>query len=214
MALHTKKEFADLCGIQTKDLSNYIRRGKVILSGDLIDMSITENSAFYEKRKTNAAPVSEIKLPQYPPGLDAPDYSKKKKVKYSEPTSDLSERSLFELTKLKLEKEIEEKDQKIELLKKRNEKMDGESIPTDLVKVLVAQLSKSMTASFQIGADNFLIEISTLLGITPTQMAELRGKLVVIINKGIEKSVAEARQNIKNIAEEYATKKEVGEKAS
>lgn len=51
MSSKTKKEFADLCGIKTKDLSVYIMRSKVIVGSDgLIDDKNEHNIAFMANR--------------------------------------------------------------------------------------------------------------------------------------------------------------------
>lgn len=51
MALLTKKEFAEKCGLETKSLSVYARpdRRKVVYSGDYVDDSIEPNKSFLQK---------------------------------------------------------------------------------------------------------------------------------------------------------------------
>lgn len=76
MALLEKKAFADLCGLKTKDLSNYEKRKKVeYTEGGLIDTSILKNQVFYalHRHKGNGAPVDFI-VPDQP----VPQPSKRK----------------------------------------------------------------------------------------------------------------------------------------
>lgn len=76
MAFLTKKEFADLCGMTTGNLSNYITRKKVFPSGDLIDDTFAANKEFLEKWSTiNAAKIVEgqkDKVLPPPPAMAAP----------------------------------------------------------------------------------------------------------------------------------------------
>ena len=51
MNLITKKEYAKLAGMPTKDLSNYIKREKVFCHGKLIDLDLPENILFLEHRQ-------------------------------------------------------------------------------------------------------------------------------------------------------------------
>lgn len=46
MSLHTKKEFATLCGLTTNKLSVYHSRNKFLLTGDLIDDTLPQNKEF------------------------------------------------------------------------------------------------------------------------------------------------------------------------
>lgn len=62
MALYTKKEFADICGLPTKNLSTYIGRGKVIVRDDgMIDDAEGINNLFFSKRGAKAPRASAVK---------------------------------------------------------------------------------------------------------------------------------------------------------
>lgn len=68
MALLEKKAFADLCGLKTKDLSNYQKRKKVeYTEGGLVDTSILKNQVFYalHRHKGNGATV-DFDVPETP----------------------------------------------------------------------------------------------------------------------------------------------------
>ena len=49
MALHSKKDFAIMCGLSTGNLANNITRGKVITTGKFIDDKIEKNQFFLKK---------------------------------------------------------------------------------------------------------------------------------------------------------------------
>ena len=71
MALHTKKDFAELCGMTTKVLSVYAskNRCKVVYSGDYVDDKIEPNISFLRKwaGKNKAemnTPLPPVELPE------------------------------------------------------------------------------------------------------------------------------------------------------
>jgi len=47
--------------------------------------------------------------------------------------------------------------------------------------------------------------------LTGDQVAKLRGKMVSVLNEGVEKAIAMTKQNLKVIVNEFSIKKEVGE---
>src|ERR1035441_2132728 len=66
MALYTKKEFTAICGIRNDDLSIYVKRKKVVLTGEMVDDTILVNKNFIEKRKMRMgdAPIPVKKQPK------------------------------------------------------------------------------------------------------------------------------------------------------
>jgi hypothetical protein len=71
MALHTKKQFAKLCGITTKELSVYAgpKRRKVVYSGDYVDDTIQPNIDFLrtwldKKKYEMNKPLPPLELPE------------------------------------------------------------------------------------------------------------------------------------------------------
>lgn len=214
MALHTKKKFCELVGIATKDLSNYIKRGKVVLSGELIDDEIKENVEFIKKRaELKVKEVIEKSSPaNHEHKAASPNYEKIKTYIHENRTEP-SDLSIVELEKIKKTLDIDKITEEIEILKKKNEKLAGESIPTDLVKMLFAQYSKSVATSFHTAADNFLMEISKKHDIDREEMAKLRGELIKKINEANHKSIEDSQKMISNIVSEFTAKKQQGEKA-
>lgn len=208
MALHSKKDFCKLCGIKTKDLSIYIKRGKVVLQGDYVDEFQPANAAFLQKnaeKVKNVIIVPEIIIER--PSVPIETETKKDKP----PSIDKSN-----LTQYALEKEIKladlqkkEVDTRIALLKE--EKLMGVSIPTELVKGVISSLSKSIISSFKDGADNFLIEIAKRKSLTGSEIAECRGILIKIINTSSTRAISESKKSINSIVNEFSDKRDVGE---
>ena len=107
--------------------------------------------------------------------------------------------------------DIEKKVIEIKLKKLDHQKKLGELVPTELVRTLFVQHSKSIMSAFHDEADNFLMEISKEAGLTREQLAKMRGKLVLKINQGIENSLKESKKSLHAIVEEYRMLRGVGE---
>jgi hypothetical protein len=198
MAFYTKHDFGSLTGFKTNNLSNYIKRGKVILTGGLIDDSIPQNASFLKKFSERAKNI-----------IVASDTSA---IKKESSTKNSASSSTIYGMELKLKRaELAKKAADTIHVQLKIDKLTGASIPTDLVKGVVSQLSKSLISSFKDGADGFLIEISKRKSLTINETAELRGVLINVINQSSTKAIAECKKNIRTIVNEFSTKREVGE---
>lgn len=198
----SKHDFAIKCGKTTKWLSNYIGRGNIAVVGDQIDIDIPINAEFLRKwaAKKEEIPVQKLiidtkklvageeKNKNTAPGKSISQIEREKKI------ADL-EKTLVE-TRLKLMQEQQKK---------------GENIPTDHVKMIVTQLSKSFTTKFYQAADNFLMEIGKKKDLSREEMAEMRGALIAVINEASTVAVDEAKRNIKAAVNETSIKKGIGE---
>lgn len=209
MALHLKKDFAALCNLKTKDLSNYIKRKKVVMSGDYVDDSLAINKDFLRRRnggdkKHEVEKVLEISAPK----VDQPAAPNVKK-----PADFNANGGTYELEKHQKALSIEKMQEEIELLQIKKEKQLGLVIPTPLVKLLFTQHSKSIVSSFHNATDTLLMKIQKMKGLSSVEMASLRGELTEIINIAVDDSIKESKKQIKNIVTEYSEKKGVGERA-
>jgi hypothetical protein len=208
MAKLSKKEFAEACGLKTKDLAVYIGRKKVIVKGDVIDTGNPVNSDFLrrqqDKKQGERHDQREVTEPRIPnEAITGPPAKGKQKASADE--------SGYALIKKKTQIQIEKLENENELLKLRIEKQTGEAIPTDLVKSAITQLSKSVVSSFQNGAEDILVQISKVKNMNREELAGLRGKLKIIINAAVQEAVKDAKKQITNIVAEYSEKKGVGE---
>lgn len=220
MPLYSKKDFAELCFTTTSDLSNYIRRGKVVLSeGELIDSSDVINAAFIVKRSQHQTKktAKSVSLPEVKPAEEKNnDRSAKQKIAPQvafefppEVKSTVHENFQTEaaIKKLTMEKTGNE----IELQKLKIQKQQGEVVPTSLVKNLIAQHSKSITIAFRNGVENFLSDIAKRAGLNNEQVAELRGLLIVIINTSVDESIQVTAEGLDHIISEFTKQRGVGE---
>lgn len=208
MALLSKKDFSDLCGIRTKMLSVYIQRGKVITDGDMIDDENEINRAFKTKRlnspkknievipKSNVTPILQSASP--PKKAENEEFSRQNTI--------VTDRALkkMDIDYEKKQKEIERLDQEMRLARLQEEKLLGKLIPTDMVKNLFAQHFKSVTLSFKQAADLIAVEFGKKAKIARNDQAELRGQLVTIINRAIEDGIIESKRSLTHIVHEYS----------
>lgn len=218
MALHPKADFAKLCGLSTGNLTNYIKRGKVILSGDQIDDSVPENRDFVLKRKGMAPPEPEKKLHMIKPDPGPPEAQDIGPEDEDSDdngddglTDDDGSESSYALNKKKLKKQIEKLDVDTRLQELKEEKMRGELIPVDLVRNLFRAHTQSIVTSMKDGIEELLINFSVEARLKGDQLATLRGKMVGILNNGVDKSVIISQRNMRSIVDQVKVKKDVGE---
>lgn len=237
MPIYSRTEFSKLCGFQkSNELSVYVSRGKVLLSGDYIDLDVEVNQRFLAHREkllaekgivppTVKAPVAEAATPpplkaekkssveKLPPpkGLKPVEKPAGKDIKIPPPTIPEGFTAMNQMAMQKDQLDIEKKVIEIKLKKLDHQKKLGELVPTDLVRTLFVQHSKSIMTAFHDEADNFLMEISKEAGLSREQLAKMRGKLVMKINQGIENSLKESKKSLQAIVEEYRMLRGIGE---
>lgn len=204
MALLSKKEFAEECSMRTKDLAVYISRGKVIVDDDGdIDTKNPINAQFRESKQMKKEPVKADPV-----------------QKTASSPSNNSSKSLFpthlntysELEVEKKKKDIEKITEEIAILKVKKDKLHGIVIPTDMVKVIFAQHTKSILVEFNNSLDKILTRISKRKGLTNDEQAEIRKELNEEINTAVDAAIEESKKGIKSIIEQFAEKRGKGER--
>lgn len=196
MALLTKKEIAELCGLETKNLSVYITRGKVIVGkNDLIDTNVDKNKSFIEKRKGK---ISDVKI-QTTTVIESKVSEQSEGQSYTE-----SERQLKYLDTIKRQKEIEKLD--IEIQKKK-----GEVVPSELIKPVFLQHNQSIITEFKNATDEIIRIFSKKRSLTVEEVAEIKGETTETINNAINKATFSTIKSVESIVSEHQDKKNVGE---
>lgn len=151
MAIHARKDFARLCGMEPRQLSVHIKREQVILTKEnKVDDQVAENAEFFESRKKNSGDIQIEVVPRKFSKNELKDAELK--LKRTEIHNDLN------TTKKKLENQ--ELEEKIQLYKIRKETLEGYVIPVDLVKEVFRQHFRKITVHFHQGAENLILEIS------------------------------------------------------
>lgn len=210
MAKIPKKEFAELCGLTTGNLGNYIKRGHVVCVHDLIDTTNPTNLRFLEKRsakdKADKQPAEGQKPKKttaaQPKGKEIPDIEDLTPEEV--PSYEESERKLKYLDTLKREKEIEKL--QIDIDKKK-----GVVVPSELIKPVFLQHNQNIVQEFKNTADEIVRTFSKKHSLGANEVAEIKGELVACINSAIKKAVHASISQVKNIINEHSIKKEVGE---
>ncbi len=214
MALHSKKDFATACGLTTGNLTNYIKRGKVLMSGDWVDDTVPDNKDFLDKRR--AAMIQEISK-ELKVDLPVPNVKPVQKVQPPAPDIDfkaVAPESMggLSLSQMKTSLEIEKLKVDTRLQELKEEKIKGEVIPIVLVKQIFSAHSQSIITSQKDFIEELLINISKEAKLSGTQLAKLRGKMVKGLNEGVDKAIAITERSVKVLVDEFSIKKEVGER--
>ncbi len=199
MSLHTRAQFAELTGKTRAHISTYIKRGKIILSGKYIDDSIPQNKEIMNRwikqsAKKGIKGIKEPKIKTSPPkGIEEPQIQPDQ----------------FEggLDAVKKQAEIDLKHAQIEKTKLQNQKLRGEAIPTDMVKNVVSVLGHSFQSSYKNGAEALILDFCHKMKASAKIEAEMKGKLINLINKSHENSITEAKKSIETIVDENAVVK-------
>lgn len=195
MALRSKSDFAKLCGVNSGDLSNYIKRKKVKVRKDLrIDDTNPVNRLFLKnilaKRKVKAQPVIETPLNEE-----------------EESTKD----ELVEILKTKGDLDLQQRRNNIILQTIDIQKKQGEVIPTPAVRSLILHHSESIKTAYAEASDNLLIIIAQKAQLSSTDLADVRVKFLKLINKAIDTSIETSKKTLHTIVKEYSTKRGVGQ---
>lgn len=194
MALHTKKEFAALCGITTSNLTTYASRGKIELTGGMVDDTKKINVDFLnyrlqlqkdketEKHHESKNVQREIDLfsaskpaKTIPEDIDESDAPLQRKKSLAD-----LEKKLVDIKKAELEYLI----------------LKGKHVPTELVRELFRELGQSFQTSYKDGADALLTEISHRKKLAPDEHATLKGQLTNLINQAHKKAIAAAQREV------------------
>ena len=198
MSLHTKAEFARLTGKSKAHVSMGIKRKQIILSGDYIDDTIHKNKTVMNRwiHQSSKAKVGKIappveEKPKAPKGIKPP----------SQMFSDVG------LDDIKKQAEIDLKIAQIERTNLQNQKLRGDSIPTDLVKSTVSILGHSFQSSYKNGAEAFIIDFCHRMKAPAKIEAEMKGKIIKLINKSHSNAIIEAKKSIESIVEQNAVVK-------
>lgn len=218
MAFHTKKSFAEQCGMTTGNLSNNAARGKVVYSGDLVDDTIEPNKSFLtkwsEKNQVGKkeAPPDLVALP--PPNVknfkaDPPAENPKTGKKRRDPAE---KGSLYQEQVKKMQLQNEMIVEQTEMIRLKREKTQGSQVPIDLVRPLLLQHNQSIITE----AHNTLKRITRLFAkkhdLTLADQAEINTQWTPMVNEMIKKATALTQKSLKNIIHEYSVRRGAGER--
>ena len=207
-----------MCGMSTGNLTNYIGRGNVFVDeNDLVESTHKVNAIFLQHHLQKMAKKH---AKQQVKELENSTSSSSDNNQNQDQQSSRGKKGNYgpELVrKIDLENEIKEAtlkkhNQEIQLLQSKNDKINGVVIPTELVKIIFRQHTKSMMSEFQNATDKILRAFSKKRDMSSQEQAEMRSTLIEAINIGMKNSVEVSKKNIQNIINEYSETRGVGEK--
>lgn len=210
MALYKPVEFANICGLSRANISTYISRGKIIVTGKFIDDTIPQNRDFLEKQllkngeKITVKPENTETTNKSDPVIIEKNNSKKNAVG--------PDHSLYELEKKIKEADLNKKHVDTRIQRLKEEKLLGTLIPAELVKILIAQHFKSVATSFSNAAESLVVAISKKKQLNKIEEADIKGELITILNKAVRDAVDASKKNVRNIQQEYSELRGVGER--
>ena len=201
----SRAEFMQLTGISKAHLSTYIKRGKIILdtNGKTIDTEHPINADFVksqsQKQKERFQAVKEIVSGPTKQSIQVPTLSPP--IKVSSKVKKVAEQTTISKYALELEKMQAELDKKIVDTRLAEQKLSillGNNIPIDLVKAIIAQLSKSMITNYKSFSEQQINEFCHQFGIDETDRVKLTAKNTTGLNQIHNKAIKDAETQMKN----------------
>lgn len=216
MAYHTIKQFAELCGLDAKNIHTYIGRGKVVKVGKFVDDTDEVNKAFLAARK-QLLEVNNSDTPPIERDLKELKEAKPERKEKKTPRIPVSEfdthdkETIVSLVKTERLKKIEKLDEEITKLKLYNAKQEASVVPIEFVKTIISQLSSSIATHFMLEAENWLTRVSKELDLDRGQFVKYKSEIHKIINKGHDDGVDNSKKALKLLVNDYIDTKEVGQ---
>jgi hypothetical protein len=229
MAKLTRKEFAALCHTNQQVINTNVQRNNLVVEFKKINTENAQNKAFFDryqkkfdderksinqiydevvepvvkpKKKPLAEPLPAVKKKP----IGKPVIAKKKQGD-NEPQSaaDLNSQKIVDWTLRKKQADAELVEYRAEHERLKIEKMAGKLIPVDLVFQILNIHNKSIFSTFQSDAENLASVYCEILAEGDrSKLAEIMGKLSIIINLNVEKSKDLSEMELNNAISEYS----------
>ena len=211
MGLHSKKDFAKMCGMKTGHLTTYISRGKVVQRADdkMIDDAVGINSDFLSHRRETQ--VDKIKS-----GADSPGKTPTSKPKNPD-APELFDDPPDEYTTLQNRKARADLNKKLIDIKSATlgyQILKGKHIPTEMVRDVIMELGKSILTNYKDAADAILTEFAHRTALSSTDFAEMKGVLVENLNTAHHKAITAAGKQVVAIVSDFKKENKLNQDAS
>ena len=205
MPYYSQSEFAKLIGKSNAYVSTYIRRGKILKSGDVIDSTVQENIDIMKKLGVHVDAINGAtskRLKKTPTVTKKPQKIEKETSKIvvldPQPSENSGGQYQLDLDKKEAELEFKQVQTRIKLIEEA--RLRGELIPVDLVSEMISKLSRSIITSYKDSMDKFLIEVNHRKKMSDKHSAELKGIMVDQINQAHDNAITEAIKELKNVS--------------
>ncbi len=215
MPLHTKKEFAAMCGMTTAKLSTYASasRRKVVYNGEYIDSSVEPNISFLEKwhdknyKKPEPLPKKEPLRVTRPPTLKEMS-EEMESDEGEEEAEDRSGNSSLDAKKLKTQ--ILKMEKEIEKLTLSNQKSMGEVVPVGLMDALMLQERQSILMEAKNTCQDILSIFAKRRSLTAEEKADIRSEFIDRLNEMMKRSADATSKSVRGIVSEFSLKRAKG----
>ena len=224
MAIITRKAFADKCCVPSNQLSVLLKRGQVVADGGMVDTNHPNNVAYYNNREAKGLLTKKTTSAKKGAAKRSPLSKKAIKTELADDTEEESEddvpgewngKGVMPLAHseriYKHELAMKTRTEK-ELSQLKVEKLNAMLIPTDLVKMLFLNFSKSVAKSVQEQMQNFMNLIIAKHKIPPAEAKKYLADMLEFLNKANEKAVAGTKSDLGKIVDQYSLSKGRGEK--
>lgn len=220
MAFHTQSGFAARCGTSRQTIKNALNRSNLFLAANgMIDDEILENAAYLRKWQQKEPGEEDENYPaDQPPDLfagiafsndeDNAVFREKRVVNVQKKVGN-TDKYAYDLEKAAAD--LKKKQLDIDKLEQDLAKKRGELVPTDSVKSVVFELSRSISIAFKDGAELLITELVRMTGMDLEQQAALRARLIELINSSNQNAVNHAKSQLKEIVLEFSESRNVGQ---
>lgn len=186
-----------------------MHRGKVVLCDDAehIDTTFPTNRDFMETQRAKRglkAPKAKTKNSAKPPTPKAPKTEVPAQVEAAE--------GVLSLEKQIKQADLKKKEQEIEKLKLQNAKLQGQLIPTELVKSLIREFSEAMKISYLDAVESYTTIVAKQKKLTREEESKIKQHFTALINDTLKKQGVNAKKQLKNIVEDYQEVRGKGER--
>ena len=208
---YTKAEFCLEMGLESKELSVYLGRRKVVLndSGE-IDDSDSVNYMFMQKRKEKLKKKESLGVVKKNVEKAKPEIPKKpQNEEFSRENTSRNE--LLEMDKQKSQLALEGKRNEITIQQMEIAKKRGELIPTDIVRKLIIQQSEGTKIAYIEASENLLLIFSQKKQLTAVEVSDIKKQFIDIVNTAINNSIDITKRNMGEIVKEFSQKRGVGQ---
>lgn len=196
MALHSKKEFAELCGWPTKTLSVYIGRAKVIVDEKgMVDDQNAINKGFLVKYGAKSSNKSSKAA--------TPKESKSEKAKPDD--------GYIQTIRDKANADLENKMVLNDLKRLEYKKKLGQVVPTEQVKSLFVMHSENIKGAYVEASDNLIVIFANRGGMNATDISDMRKKFTDLVNSAVDKAIEGTKAAMKSLVMEFSEKRGVGQ---
>lgn len=127
-------------------------------------------------------------------------------------TTEVEKASSYNLNNQIKKADLEKRRQEIEKLKLQNAKLQGQLIPTDLVKSLIREFSEAMKISYLDAVESYTTIVAKQKKLTREQESKIKEHFTALINDTLKKQGVNAKKQLKNIVEDYQEVRGKGER--